>query len=71
MQNRIHVDPCSPKGYSYELELLKLSPGHLAEHNKHLSTLQARGNFSECRSAALSLLQREKGSIFFLVNKGT
>ncbi|KAK0574452.1 hypothetical protein LWI29_023924 [Acer saccharum] len=60
LQKGLHVDPCSPKGYSHEIELSKLSPGSLAEKNKYLSTLQAKGNFSECRSAALMLLQKGK-----------
>ncbi|KAL5759522.1 hypothetical protein ACOSQ2_018360 [Xanthoceras sorbifolium] len=60
LQKGIHIDPRSPKGYLHEIELSKQSTGSLAEKSKYLSTLQARGNFSECRSAALTLLQKGK-----------
>lgn len=56
----IHIDPCSPKGYLHDRETGKLSPDSLAERNEYLSSLQSRGNFSECRSAALMLLQKDK-----------
>lgn len=56
----IHVDPCSPKGYIHDRETWKLSPGSLAEKNEFETSLQSKGNFSECRSAALMLLQKEK-----------
>ncbi|KAL3581811.1 hypothetical protein D5086_016143 [Populus alba] len=56
----IFVDPCTPKGYSRVVESLKLSPGSLTEKNRFVSTLHSRGNFSECRSAALTLLQKGK-----------
>ncbi|PON67052.1 Nucleoside phosphatase [Trema orientale] len=54
------IDPCTPTGYSYVAESLKLSPGLLDEKNRYSSTLQSKGNFSECRSAALMLLQKGK-----------
>lgn len=56
LQKGIYIDPCSPKGYLHRVES---SPGSLAAKIK-LSTLQAGGNFSECRSAALTLLQKGK-----------
>ena len=58
------MDPCTPKGYSHVVESWKLSPGSLTEKNRSLSTLHSRGNFSECRSAALTLLQKGKGMKF-------
>ncbi|GLT27799.1 hypothetical protein SLA2020_027720 [Shorea laevis] len=64
LQKGIQIDPCSPKGYLHDRELWKLSPGSLAEKSKFLTTLQARGNFSECRSAALMLLQKGKEKCF-------
>ncbi|XVE91496.1 hypothetical protein REPUB_Repub01dG0015100 [Reevesia pubescens] len=51
-------DPCTPKGYLPQSS--KLSLGSMAEKSKYISELQARGNFSECRSAALMLLQKGK-----------
>ncbi|KAA8529422.1 hypothetical protein F0562_033779 [Nyssa sinensis] len=51
------IDPCTPKGYSHDMESRNPSPGSLAEKNGYQSTLHPRGNFSECRSAALMLLQ--------------
>lgn len=54
------IDPCTPKGYLHNAESWKLAPGLLDEKNG-LSTLQSNGNFSECRSAALLMLQKGKG----------
>ncbi|CAK9136344.1 unnamed protein product [Ilex paraguariensis] len=54
------MDPCTPKGYTQDMESWKLSPSSLAEKNKYLSTLHPSGNFSECRSASLMLLQNGK-----------
>ncbi|KAF2291909.1 hypothetical protein GH714_036079 [Hevea brasiliensis] len=59
LEKGIFVDPCIPKGYSHAMESWKLSPGSM-EKNKILSNLHARGNFSECRSAALTLIQKGK-----------
>lgn len=39
------IDPCTPKGYSAE---------------KYATSFHARGNFSDCRAAALTLLQQKK-----------
>ncbi|XP_065861382.1 probable apyrase 6 [Euphorbia lathyris] len=54
------IDPCSPKGYYHHpMESWKLAPGS-AEKNRYSSSLLSRGNFSECRSAALMLLEKDK-----------
>ncbi|KAE8023258.1 hypothetical protein FH972_008978 [Carpinus fangiana] len=60
LQKGTLLDPCTPKGYSHNVESLKLSPGSLEDKSKYLATLQSKGNFSECRSAALTLLQKGK-----------
>ncbi|KAJ6772410.1 ADENOSINE/GUANOSINE DIPHOSPHATASE [Salix koriyanagi] len=60
LEKVIYMDPCTPKGYSHVVESWKLSPGSLTEKNRVVSTLHSRGNFSECRSAAFSLLQKGK-----------
>ena len=63
------TDPCTPKGYSHVTESWKLSPVFSDEKNRYLSTLQSQGNFSECRSAALTMLQKGKGlncDLFFI-----
>ncbi|RZC58615.1 hypothetical protein C5167_005917 [Papaver somniferum] len=54
-------DPCTPRGFlnSWE-ESLHYPPIALRKKNKDFSSLRARGNFSECRSAALMLLQKGK-----------
>ncbi|PSR88313.1 Apyrase [Actinidia chinensis var. chinensis] len=54
------LDPCTPSGYSHSMKPGTLSPGSTAERSKYPSALQPRGNFSECRSAALMLLQKGK-----------
>lgn len=51
------MDPCTPRGYAPEKEALKVSPS-LIEKKNYLSTFFPSGNFSECRSASLKLLQR-------------
>ncbi|KAK6242740.1 hypothetical protein SCA6_008129 [Theobroma cacao] len=58
LPKEMYIDPCTPKGYLPESS--KLSLVSMAEKSKYISELQARGNFSECRSAALMLLQKEK-----------
>ncbi|XP_050371986.1 probable apyrase 6 isoform X2 [Argentina anserina] len=60
LRERMTIDPCTPKGYLYDMESAKLSPGSLGEKDKYLSALQSRGNFSECRSAANMMLQKGK-----------
>ncbi|CAL2231746.1 unnamed protein product [Prunus armeniaca] len=60
LQKRMSIDPCTPKGYSYKMQSSKLSPSSSVEKHRHLSTLQSRGNFSECRSAAIMMLQKGK-----------
>ncbi|KAL2484637.1 putative apyrase 6 [Abeliophyllum distichum] len=50
------MDPCTPRGYSHDKETWKLSPNSVVEKNR----LVPSGNFSECRSASLKLLQKGK-----------
>ncbi|KAJ9549063.1 hypothetical protein OSB04_021606 [Centaurea solstitialis] len=52
------VDPCSPKGYEHDVMTEKLAPTLVK--NEQISNLHASGNFSECISASLSLLQKGK-----------
>ncbi|XP_057777203.1 probable apyrase 6 [Salvia miltiorrhiza] len=54
------MDPCTPRGYVSEKEARKLSPTSLVEKRRYMSTLSPSGNFSECRSASLKLLQKGK-----------
>ncbi|KAL0551714.1 hypothetical protein IC582_010803 [Cucumis melo] len=60
LQNGLSVDPCTPNGYSHISESEALSPGYMVERNRYLSTFHSKGNFSECRSVALMLLQKGK-----------
>ncbi|XP_014520984.1 probable apyrase 6 isoform X1 [Vigna radiata var. radiata] len=62
LQERLRIDPCTPTGYSYSAESLKLPPSSESEKVRYLSTVQTMGNFSACRSAALMLLQKGKES---------
>ena len=59
------IDPCTPTGYSHNVESWKFSPSSESDRSQYQLTVQTRGNFSECRSAALMLLQRGKGHIYF------
>uniref|UniRef100_A0A0R0L118 Apyrase 6 n=1 Tax=Glycine max TaxID=3847 RepID=A0A0R0L118_SOYBN len=61
LQEGLRIDPCTPTGYSYNVESWKFPPSTESE-KKHQSIVQTRGNFSECRSAALTLLQKGKES---------
>ncbi|KAM7484367.1 hypothetical protein LguiA_000376 [Lonicera macranthoides] len=54
------VDPCTPSGYTHNVKLEKLTPSFVAEKKSELSALHPSGNFSECRSASLTLLQKGK-----------
>ncbi|KAG7654254.1 Nucleoside phosphatase GDA1/CD39 [Arabidopsis suecica] len=56
----IAEDPCTPKGYIYDINSKKYSSGFLADESKLKGSLQAAGNFSKCRSATFALLQEGK-----------
>ncbi|OAY50028.1 probable apyrase 6 [Manihot esculenta] len=58
-EKRRFVDPCTPRGYSHDMESRGHSPGSM-EKSKFLSRLHSSGNFSECRSAASMLIQKGK-----------
>ncbi|GAB4840007.1 hypothetical protein Ancab_020716 [Ancistrocladus abbreviatus] len=58
LKKELFTDPCIPKGYNHYVESRNLSPGSLAQ--KYSSSFQAMGNFSECRAAALMLLEARK-----------
>lgn len=58
----LHIDPCTPAGYSYNVDSWKSSHTSHSEKSQYQPTVQTRGNFSECRSAALMLLQKGKES---------
>ncbi|KAL9328192.1 hypothetical protein ACSQ67_003195 [Phaseolus vulgaris] len=62
VQERLQIDPCTPTGYSYNAESLKFPPSSVSGKTHYHSTVQTRGNFSECRSAALMMLQKGKES---------
>ncbi|KAI3731552.1 hypothetical protein L1987_62741 [Smallanthus sonchifolius] len=54
------MDPCFPRGYKHNLRTENITPSSLVEKTEQLSVLHATGNFSECRSASLTLLQKGK-----------
>ncbi|KAJ0868251.1 putative apyrase [Helianthus annuus] len=58
--SKVVLDPCSPKGYKHNVITGNITPSSLIEKNEPLSILHASGNFSECRSASLTLLQKGK-----------
>lgn len=60
LDKELTMDPCTPKGYaqSQSTNSYNLSPDSSVD--KYLSTFHATGNFSECRAAALKLLQKGK-----------
>lgn len=60
-----HADPCAPKGYNLDTITQKHLSGFLAGESKLASSFQAVGNYSECRSAALSILQEGNGTTLY------
>ncbi|CAH8387552.1 unnamed protein product [Eruca vesicaria subsp. sativa] len=52
-----HADPCAPKGYNLDTITQKHLTGFLAGESKLAASFEAVGNYSECRSAALTILQ--------------
>ncbi|GMP94035.1 hypothetical protein CsSME_00043644 [Camellia sinensis var. sinensis] len=60
LQTKKSIDPCTPSGYSHDAKSWTVSHSSMAEKSKYLSAVLPKGNFSECRSAALMLLQKGK-----------
>ncbi|ONK73863.1 uncharacterized protein A4U43_C03F350 [Asparagus officinalis] len=58
-------DPCTPRGYLHDGEPLTLSDSALSLKMNYRPIAHAVGNFSECRSAALMLLQRGKDKCMY------
>ncbi|KAL2903908.1 putative apyrase 6 [Bienertia sinuspersici] len=54
------IDPCTPKGYAQSQGAISYNVSSDSSASKYLSSFHATGNFSECRAAALKLLQRGK-----------
>lgn len=52
--------PCTPKGYMAGEKSLNGSFGNSAEESRFTATVQAAGNFSQCRSLT-AMLQKGKG----------
>ncbi|URE33958.1 GDA1/CD39 (nucleoside phosphatase) family [Musa troglodytarum] len=59
IQEETYIDPCIPRGYMRGGEPGKLSTSLLNSKTTYRSS-RAIGNFSECRLAALKLLEKEK-----------
>ncbi|CAL9135382.1 unnamed protein product [Musa textilis] len=59
IQEETYIDPCIPRGYMRGGEPGKLSSSLLNSKTTYRSS-RAIGNFSECRLAALKLLEKEK-----------
>lgn len=62
LQEGLRIDPCTPAGYSYNVDSWKFPPSSESAKKQYQSTVQTRGNFSECRSVALKMLQEGKES---------
>ncbi|XP_020694998.1 probable apyrase 6 isoform X2 [Dendrobium catenatum] len=58
--SRVYTDPCSPSGYSHTGMSPAVSVVIPSSSLERQSIAHASGNFSECKSAALLLLQKEK-----------
>ncbi|CAL5430996.1 unnamed protein product [Camellia sinensis] len=64
LQTKKSIDPCTPSGYSHDAKSWTVSHSSMAEKSKYLSAVLPKGNFSECRSAALMLLQKGKALLY-------
>lgn len=62
-REKIFTDPCAPKGYNLDTKTQKHLSGLLAEKSRFSDSFQAGGNYSECRSAARTILQEGNGRI--------
>lgn len=60
VQTKKQIDPCTPRGYKYDKLSEGLSPSSILENRRYSPDLHPSGNFSECRSASLKLLQKGK-----------
>lgn len=56
-----YKDPCTPRGFTRITGSVKLPVSVLEPKVEYRPFAHAVGNFSECRSAALALLQKGKG----------
>jgi hypothetical protein len=57
------IDPCTPQGYKWSLEERQhLAVSVSTATHSPVSSIVSQGNFSECRSAAYSLLQKDQGT---------
>ncbi|KAI3796051.1 hypothetical protein L1987_38713 [Smallanthus sonchifolius] len=58
--SKVLLYPCSPKGYKHNLIKENVTPSSLIQKDEQSPIQHASGNFSECRSASLTLLQKGK-----------
>lgn len=61
-----YKDPCTPRGFTRIAGSAKLPVGVLEPKVEYRPFAHSAGNFSECRSAALTLLQKGNGSCLYL-----
>lgn len=66
-REKIFTDPCAPKGYNLDANTQKHLSGLLAEESRLSDSFQAGGNYSQCRSAALTILQDGNGRILIII----
>lgn len=62
-----YKDPCTPRGFARIAGSVKLPVSVLEPKVEYRPFAHAVGNFSECRSAALTLLQKGNGSHLHLI----
>ncbi len=57
------IDPCTPRGYRWSVEEGQHHAVSISTvTHSPVSSILSQGNFSECRSAAYSLLQKDRGT---------
>ncbi|KAL6009193.1 hypothetical protein ACLOJK_022420 [Asimina triloba] len=59
----MYIDPCAPRGYSHDMRSLIL-PADSDAKSSYLPAIDSRGNFTQCRHAALKLLQKGRAMLF-------
>jgi apyrase len=60
-KNGTLVDPCAPKGYSHKRRVTVKTSGASRSNLENQYVDNGSGNFKECRSSSLMIMQEGKG----------
>ena len=60
-KNGTLVDPCAPKGFSHKRKVLARTGGASRSNLENQYVDNGSGNYKECRSSSLMMMQEGKG----------